>query len=136
MNKKKNIVKQYTQPIYIPNDLYVCMHCTKEYIDKLFEFSDGTSIVEQEDSYLATTCYCVKDKKAGKLCTVVLLHDSMFKDLKKDKFGLYDTCAHESFHVADEILRFCGVTLTDSSKECYAYLTGWAAKCIFKTIMS
>lgn len=137
MNKKKNkiIIDKYIRPIYIPHILYVCKYYTKEDIDKMFEFTDGTSIIEEETGqYSATTCYGVRDKATKKLCIVVLLSEELTKHIRKNKEEVWNTCSHEAFHVADEILRYCDIQLCDGSKESYAYMVGWAAECIFKTV--
>lgn len=132
MIKKKNTLKKYSQPIYIPHNLYVAANYTKSYIDKLFEFSDGRSIIpEHEELYTATTCYGVREKKTKKRCIVVLLHTEFLNSLKSDKSEAISTISHEAFHVASEILRSSDINLTESSEESYAYLTGWAAMCIF-----
>jgi hypothetical protein len=36
-----------------------------------------------------------------------------------------NTICHESFHIANTILKEAGLTLSDSSEEAYAYLVGW-----------
>ena len=132
--KKNNIIRKFEQPIFIPKILYVCKYCTKEFMDKHFEFSDHTSIVEDSDNYSATTSYGVRDKTTDKLCIVVQLNKSLIDNVKSNTEEIWSTCAHEAFHVADEILKQCDTTLTDSNKETYAYMVGWAAVCIFKTV--
>lgn len=46
------------------------------------------------------------------------------------------TIAHEAVHIADYIYQFIGGYSQDFSEgnECYAYLVGWAADCIFKVV--
>lgn len=133
--KKNNIIRKFEQPVFIPKTLYVCKYCTKEFMDKHFEYPDHSSIVEDNnDCYTATTNYGVRDKATGKYCIVVQLHESIVDNIKNDAEEVWSTCTHEAFHVADEILRYCDVTLSDSSKETYAYMVGWAGVCIFKTV--
>lgn len=134
-NKRKTIIDKYIQPIYVPHILYVCKNYTKDKIDKLFEFVDGSSIfVDNKGTYMATTCYGVKEKATNKLCIVVLLEECVSSKYKKDKDEVNSTVAHEAFHVADEILKYCEISLDEGSKEAYAYMVGWAAECIFKTV--
>lgn len=126
--RKKCIIDKYTQPIYIPNNIYVCKNYTKKDLDKLFEFTDHSSIYLEDDSNIASVCYGVVDKKNDIQCIVVLLNISYGKEYKE-----INTIAHEAFHVAYRLLETCGAPLDDSTNECYAYLVGWAAECIYKT---
>ena len=127
-NKKKCIIDKYTQPIYNPHNIYVCKNYTKKDLDKLFEFSDNSSIYLEDDPNIASVCYGVIDKKDNIQCIVILLNVDYGKEYKS-----INTISHEAFHVAYRILDYCGVELTNSSNECYAYLAGWAAECIHKT---
>lgn len=40
-----------------------------------------------------------------------------------------NTIAHESLHVAMEILNYCDVTFDFNHQEALCYLTGWVAEC-------
>lgn len=133
MKNKKKIIDKYTQPIYVPNTLYVCRHCTKEDLDKMFNYTDAeeSSIYEDTDSYSGLTCYGVKDKTTGNLCIVILLADELDENDMKDNINII---AHESFHAAHRILQYCSINLSDETAECFAFMVGWCAECVFKTM--
>lgn len=42
----------------------------------------------------------------------------------------FENVAHEAFHVASEIYRYCGIKAELENQEHMAYLIGWAANCM------
>lgn len=60
-------------------------------------------------------------------CLVIVWINSDEKDVDAD------TPSHEAFHVADGVLRYCGVVLENGSSEVFAHYVGWVTKCIQKT---
>ena len=124
---KKKHIDCYEQPIYSPAKLYVCKNCTIKDIEKHFDNCRLELVDDSWDAY----CLClVKDKKTGDSCNVIILRDVMFT---YDKAGQIGILAHEAFHAAHGILSYCGVNLSDSSEESYAYMIGWITECIYKT---
>lgn len=135
-NKHKGIIDKYEQPIYIPNNLYVCRNVDTKTLGKYFKFQDGNTIQPSDlEGYDGITFYSMFENKTNKACIVIYLcKDSEFKGLKNLP-EVADTYAHEAFHAAHRILDYCGVTLDNGSCEAYAYMVGWITKCIFTTAM-
>lgn len=132
MKNNKAIIDKYIQPVYIPNNLYICKNCSNEYLKKFFSFTDRD--LEYIEDYTALTYYGVKCLKDNKQCMVVVLCDQFMNAIKsKDRQEIVDVCAHEGFHVAHRILENCNVILSGDSCEAFAYMTGWAARCIYTT---
>jgi hypothetical protein len=132
-NNKKFTLEEYKQPIYVPNSLFVCKNFNKSRLDKLFEYADHSSIYSEEyvNSSLGLTVYGCVNKKTNLYCVVVLLSDDI---QKQDILEQVDICAHEAFHVADRILEYSGVELVSGNEETYAFMVGWATRCIYKTL--
>lgn len=130
-NKKELIIDKYSQPIFIPNDLYVIKNFSLEDITKLFVWSDGVEITEDDiglnksQAVALANCYR-KDDKDRRLCTLILIN-------KIDKDRLINTVAHESMHITQDILEYCGIPLTRDSSEIYAFTIGWVAECMYNT---
>lgn len=124
---KKKYIDCYEQPIYSPAKLYVCKNCTVTDIEKHFYNCTLDLVDDTWDAY----CLCLaKDKKTGDCCNIIVLKDIMFTYSKASQIGIL---AHEAFHAAHGILRYCGVSLNDSSEESYAYMIGWITECVYKT---
>jgi hypothetical protein len=105
--KKKLILDKYKQDIYPPYNLYVMANHNVEDISNRFVWDDGASIDPVElDNYQGVTYGLVYHKE--------------------DK-------AHEAFHVVFRILHHCNIDLCECTNEPYAFLQGWATKCIYET---
>lgn len=126
MNKKKCIIDKYNTVYEF--DLFVIINPDKSVIDKRFSFKDDTSIIDDKwTSYTAYTVSGAYDKEANKDCEIIVINQT--KDLDYD----INTCAHESFHAAFDVLSTCGIKLTEDTNEVFAYLIGYFTECIFKT---
>jgi len=111
-------------PVIYPRKLWVCVNATKESLCTTFEF-DGTEAGIEESLR----------KNSAAVCSVTRISDDsvgvlVFTAHKAWLIG--SVIAHESVHVADYY--FEGLSMTAQTFECgnepYAYLVGWAAKCI------
>lgn len=134
--KKKNklVIDVYEQPIYIPNRLYVLKNYSQEDIDKLFEYDNGEQINLERLNFKAVTIHGCVEKKTDQYCIIVLLSESLLKEAKKNIVDGINVCAHEAFHAVYSILDWSNVELGNDSNETFAFMTGWATKCIYKTL--
>lgn len=128
-SKKKLIIDKYTQPIFIPNNVYVCKNYTKKDITNNFKYTDESEI-DIDEGCDALTYYHVKDKD-GKMCILILLDEFLFKN--KEKYYTIGVCAHEAVHGVHRILEYCGIYLNKDNSEVYAYFIEWITKCIYTT---
>lgn len=134
-NKNKLVLDVYEQPIYIPNKVYVLKNYTQKDIDKYFEYADGDSInLKDMNEFKALTISGCVEKKTGRYCIIVLLSEALVTEFKKDIPEGISVCAHEAFHSASRILEWCHIKLAEESEETYAFMVGWATKCIFNTL--
>ena len=132
--KNKKVIDKYTQPLYIPNNLYICKNYTQKDLDKLFYVGDNKSIttVADMDDYQALTISGAYEVDTKNACIVILINTEATNE--DNEYDIINLCSHEAFHVAHRILDLCGVTLSDDSCESFAFITGWAASCMYKTI--
>ena len=133
--KNKKVIDKYSQPIYVPQNLYICKNFSKADLDKLFYVEDHKSILDTVsiDEYQALTISGAFEVSTSNICIVILINYEECTDMQaEDIAGL---CAHEAFHVAHRMLELCGLELASESCESYAFVTGWAAECMFKTMM-
>lgn len=129
--KNKMILDKYTQPIYIPKDLYVCVNPNFNKLNKIFNLSKFEDASDQFDSCNGVTYYLIKNLSDNKLCMLVILNIESLSKYEDDQ--AINTIAHEAFHVTNETLNYCGVEFSNHGNESYAYLIGWIAQCIYKT---
>lgn len=137
MQKKPKIDKY--DPIIYPRKLWVTRDIVG--LNKIFQFNKLRStkeectsaydeLVEEYDSsdHILITCP-VTHKVTGEYGALVII---MRDDIEAGSE------AHEAVHVADYIFDELGMysqTFADSNEQ-YAYLVGWAAGCISKTIIN
>lgn len=132
--KNKKVIDKYSQPIYVPQNLYICKNYTKADIDKLFYIEDHQSVLDavNMDDYDALTIRGVYEVATSNICTIILINTEGTDSMSTEQ--VVNLCAHEAFHVAHRMLDLCGLTLSDDSCESFAFVTGWAAECMFKTM--
>lgn len=131
-SKNKLILDKYKQEIYPPYNLYVMANHNVEDITNRFVWDDGASIDPVElDNYQGITYGLVyhKEDKDKLLSVLVCLNYEKFDD----DIDAINTIAHEAFHVVFRILHHCNVDLCECTNEPYAFLQGWATKCIYQT---
>lgn len=132
--KKKRKIDMYDPQIY-PRKLWVAVG--PEELDEQFKFylTDKSGAIENIDEELeqegiAMSTYSVSRKSDGLYgCLVYAPNLEVITD---------DTIPHEAVHVADYMYEELGVHAVESysqGNENYAYLVGWAAGCISKTII-
>lgn len=120
---KKLIIQEFDPQIY-PRLFWVCLNANAKDLSDLFEFNgEYKDLVESiEKSYAVTSI--VRRRKDGRYGAIVYS--------KNKKFITGSVIAHESVHVADIYFQELGMISQDfnTGNEPYAYLVGWAAKCI------
>ena len=127
--KQKKIIDKY-DPIIYPRLLYVCKNCTLKDLRDRFTARDGTEISDKWDPSSRTFTFYAIDKRTKYLAVLVCIgykHDSIADCVS-------DIC-HEAEHVKQSIFEDIGLPTTVDSQEADAYLVGWAAKCICKTVI-
>lgn len=111
-------------PVIYPRLLWVCGCKDASTLSDVFEI--GATIEELNGmlSYSNATVTGAERKKDGAYGVLV------FYKNKRNLTG--SVIAHESVHVADYIFEHLGMVAQEfsSKNEPYAYLVGWAAKCI------
>ena len=132
--KKKLIVDMY-DPIIYPAKLWVT--CDKEDLNKIFTFCYASNPTEPMKEV-----YNPAENNTGVIVTIPVIHKStgyygtLVVILKYEELIAGDE-AHEAVHVADYIYDHCGMySQKMNENEQYAYLVGWAAGCISKTIIN
>lgn len=127
--KTKKIIDKY-DPIIYPRLLCVCKNITLPDLRKYFELYDGHEIPDEYDPIDNTFTLRVRDKKTYKYVILVSFgfkNNSAAKDVSD--------IAHEAEHVKQFIFEDIGLCSTIDSQEADAYLVGWAAECMYKTLI-
>lgn len=126
--KEKKIIDTY-DPIIYPRELVVTKNVTLQDLRKRFTFRSGDMLSDEYDPEGNTyTCF-VTDTKTGKYIVLVNIG---YK--QKDMSGYINDIVHEAEHVKCSIFDNIGLPNTIDSQEADAYLVGWAAECIYKTL--
>lgn len=127
--KQKKIIDKY-DPIIYPRLLYVCKNCTLKDLRDRFTTRNDKEISDEWDPSSETFTFYAIDKKTKDWVILVCIgykHSSIADYIS-------DIC-HEAEHVKQSIFEDIGLPTTADSQEADAYLVGWAAKCIYKTII-
>lgn len=102
-----------------------------EEIRKDYVYSDGVEI-DDFPNYTATTS-TVRNKHTNRCAILVRFHKfSSDKSLNK-QLDLFNTAAHEAYHVMADIYESCSIKFTYEDTENPAYFIGWITACILKT---
>lgn len=119
-------MKKFSNDIYDCIDLYVSIGEDRNTVSGKFDFYSEKDRKEFMDgNYDGVTCD-VKDNNGN--CAVLVYFIN-------DESASMSTVAHEAFHAADFIMDSLGVVFNkDCLNEHVAYLVGWVAKCIDKTL--
>lgn len=127
--KQKKIIDKY-DPIIYPRLLYVCKNCTLKDLRDRFTTRNDKEISDERDPSSETFTFYAIDKKTKDWVILVCI------GCKRNSIADYvsDIC-HEAEHVKQSIFEDIGLPTTVDSQEADAYLVGWAAKCIYKTII-
>lgn len=127
--KQKKIIDKY-DPIIYPRLLYVCKNCTLKDLRDRFTTRNDTEISDKWDPSSDTFTFYAIDKKTKRWVILVCI------GYKRNSIADYvsDIC-HEAEHVKQSIFEDIGLPTTVDSQEADAYLVGWAAKCIYKTVI-
>lgn len=108
---------------------------TLEQLKEMFVFSNGDELDDCITDGVATTAR-VKRKSDGRyMCLVKYNHPTKVKDVDilLDKIN---TISHEALHVGFDTFAFIEETPDTDKQETMAYLVGWAAECIYKTLFN
>lgn len=127
--KQKKIIDKY-DPIIYPRVLYVCKNVTLKDLRERFTNRNGSEISDKWNPEEETFTYYAVDRKTDDWVIVVCMG---YKH-KNTADYVEDTC-HEAEHVKQSIFEDIGLPTTIDSQEADAYLVGWAAKCIYTTLM-
>lgn len=127
--KQKKIIDKY-DPVIYPRCLYVCKNISIKDLRERFTTRKGEEISDNWDPENETFTLYAVDKKTGDWVIVVCIG---YKHKNKTEY-ISDIC-HEAEHVKQSIFEDIGLPTTTDSQEADAYLVGWAAKCIYITIM-
>ena len=128
--KKKLIIDVYNPQIY-PRLLWVYKNATLKDLQKRFILRDKSEINDEWDPQEGVFTLYVEEKSTGSLGCLVNFADYAFSEKNK----LINTVAHEAEHVKFSIFRDIHFTSNYDAEEADAYLIGWAAQCIYDTII-
>lgn len=127
--KEKKIIDMY-DPIIYPRKLVVTKNVTLQDLRKRFTSRFGNILSDDFDPEGYTYTYFATDIKTNEH---VVLVNIGYK--QKDMCEYINDIAHEAEHVKCSIFDDIGLPNTVDSQEADAYLVGWAAKCIYKTLI-
>lgn len=131
MRDKKKHIDTYSTAIY-PVDIVVANESAKlEDLKKEYMYSDEAELDDRILDCVASTSTC-KRKSDGKY--FVLIKYSGEGDKKRDEAELISDITHEAVHAALDIFDFIHETVSYDYQECIAYLTGYIASCVYKTV--
>lgn len=130
MKKKQKKVIDIYDPVIYPRKLVVTKNVTLQDLRKRFTFRSGDVLSDEYNPEGYTyTCF-VTDIKTNEY---VVLVNIGYK--QKDMSEYINDIAHEAEHVKCSIFDDIGLPNTVDSQEADVYLVGWAAKCIYKTLI-
>lgn len=130
-NNKKSIIDIY--PTFYDVDIVVAnKYTTIKDINKRYKTVEGNDFEDSDSIAFTDWGY---DRETEKAVIIVKYNrDSTTKGINK-KVDLVNTCAHEALHVCMRIYSKIGERVyQDDSNELFAYLLGWVAECIYKTL--
>jgi hypothetical protein len=122
MSNKKTIIHEFDPCIY-PRLLWVVKGGTLEEIRKTLEFDDIEDDFCDTGGAITISAYDNKKKKGG-----FLVWFPKPSDMTKNAYWM----AHEASHVALGIFGYVGAEARAQESEPFAYLVGWAFKCMEK----
>lgn len=127
--KKKKIIDRY-DPIIYPRILCVCKNITLKDLRERFSTRSKKEISDGFDPERDTFTLYAYDNKYKEYVVVVCI------GYKCENMTEYvsDIC-HEAEHVKQSIFEDIALPTTTDTQEADAYLVGWAAKCIYTTLM-
>lgn len=130
---KRTKIDEY-DPIIYPRKLRVSLYNgTMKPFTNRFCYRDGCELVEIGDSgETDARTYCVVEKSTGKYGYLVLIDSAILKD----KISIIDVIAHEAEHVKTNVFEDIHLYTNVESQEADAYMVGFIAKSIWKTIFS
>ena len=113
-----------------PCNLWVCTDF-KEFKNRFRNRNSNNEIEDLPDDYDAATYHLVEEKRTKDLGIAVVI----FSDLKAlGGSKIVEIISHEASLVATRIFDGLGIRLDANNDEPYAYLIGYIASCIWKTI--
>ena len=133
MKTKKSIIDEYNCDIYNVILVVANRYTTLEELQKLYTYSDKVELDKDIINGDCTTSTCYRKSDGALVVLVKHNHYTTNKSLDK-KLDFIDTCAHEATHVALDIYEFINQSICNCSPEPFCYLTGWATRCIYKTL--
>lgn len=126
---KKKIIDKY-DPIIYPRILYVCKNVTLKDLRDRFTTRDGREIDSEWDPEEEVFTFYGKEKKTNENVLICC-----FGYKYKTTADMISDIAHEAEHVKQSIFDDIGLPTTTDSQEADAYLVGWAAKCMYITLI-
>lgn len=127
--KQKKIIDKY-DPVIYPRLLYVCKNCTLKDLRDRFTTRNDEEISDEWDPSSETFTFYALDKKTKQWVILVCMGHK-----RKNTADYVSDICHEAEHVKQSIFEDIGLPTTVDSQEADAYLVGWAAKCIYKTVI-
>ena len=103
-----------------------CGEYDDEGYEKNFEYD-----VSNTDA-ITTVLYTRKDHQPVYFCWYT--HNMKLIPNDSEDECLINTISHESYHIIFDLIADKGDKLVDDNQEAAAYLLGWVAECIYKTV--
>lgn len=134
MNKKARIDTYKT--IYPVHIVVANKYVTLKDLQKLYTYYNDAELEETTMDPIATTSKC-KRKSDGRYVMLVKFNGSNKIEGTNKRLDLINTICHESLHCLYDIYEFIyqNVNFEDCNEHA-AYLIGYIAECIYKTLMN
>lgn len=130
---KKSIIDTYST-IYFVDIVVANQYATLEELQELYKFPDGD---ELDNSILDCECTTstIRRKEDSKDCILVKYNrPTRIKSIDKT-VDFINTISHEATHVALDIYEHMNQNVCFCSPEPFCYLQGYAAECIYSTLV-
>lgn len=134
MKKQKKAIIDTYETLYGIDIVVANRQVSLEKLQKLFVYSDGTTVDNFVMDGLATTA-AVRRLSDNKTCILIKDNkDSIVKSVDK-KLDYINTIAHESLHAVLDIYDIINQKVCTCTPEPMCYLIGYIAECVYKTLM-
>lgn len=133
MKTKKKHIDTYSTNIY-PIDIVVANESVQlKDLQKLYIYSDDN---ELNEDIINTDASCSTCKRRSDDNYVILIKLNKVNPIngRTNAEELIDTIAHESLHAALDVFDFVQVTVDTRNQESLAYLIGFIASCVYRTL--
>lgn len=133
MKTKKKHIDTYSTNIY-PLDIVVANESVQlKDLQKLYTYSDNDELNE-DIIKVDASCSTCRRRLDDKYVILIKLNEVYPTNGRTKAEELIDTIAHESLHAALDTFDFIQATVDARNQEPLAYLVGFIASCVYRTL--